>query len=421
MDSSSDISDNLSDVSDFEFQFISEHSYQSNGRVVLDGVTHYDQNLTPAHKYLGDGLCETTGRTVFEENITHTLPVIFLRLNLMPGQTLPIIARTIDVKLLLKYALSTNRAFGVSYKLNKKGKQTFGTIAEVYEQSIDIENSQSFQVKAMGHQRYKILNITPFPESNGQSIALAQIKIIPDTTLTRPYRQLCLHPKNRNLRHNDACRKKDMWQTLWPDWVYTQFDVNHLASILTKKIKILYKDVKVLDDPCLLSFQVLRLGIFQPKQVSFLLGIESTNLRLQYEISYWNDNQAMQKFICNGDDCNAVICDMSSVFPMSPEGPQGTYCNSWGQIHDMITVTDLANNLSVIVIGRASTECCWFPGYKWLIILCPCCQSHLGWQYEASENSSLVPRIFYGLSMRAIKPFFEWNNTASPEELNQWL
>jgi cereblon len=50
------------------------------------------------------------------------------------------------------------------------------------------------------------------------------------------------------------------------------------------------KDVKVLDDPCLLSFQVLRLGIFQPKQVSFLLGIESTNLRLQYEISYWNDN-----------------------------------------------------------------------------------------------------------------------------------
>lgn len=70
----------------------------------------------------------------------------------------------------------------------------------------------------------------------------------------------------------------------------------------------------------------------------------------------------MQQFICNGNDCNAVICNMSRVFSMSPEGPQGTYCNSWGQIHDMITVTDLDNSLSVTVIGRPSTECCWFPG-----------------------------------------------------------
>lgn len=40
--------------------------------------------------------------------------------------------------------------------------------------------------------------------STDHSIVLAQIKIIPDTTLTRPYKQLCLHPKNRNLRHSDA-------------------------------------------------------------------------------------------------------------------------------------------------------------------------------------------------------------------------
>jgi hypothetical protein len=37
-----------------------------------------------------------------------------------------------------------------------------------------------------------------------------------------------------------------MWQTLWPDWVYTQFDVNHLASILTKKIKILCKSIFII-------------------------------------------------------------------------------------------------------------------------------------------------------------------------------
>lgn len=48
------------------------------------------------------------------------------------------------------------------------------------------------------------------------------------------------------------------------------------------------KDVKISDDPNLLSFQVMRLGIFSQEQVSELLGIESTNLRLQYELQYWN-------------------------------------------------------------------------------------------------------------------------------------
>lgn len=42
-------------------------------------------------------------------------------------------------------------------------KRTFGTIAEVYEHSVDIESSQSFQIKAMGHQRYEILSKEEFP------------------------------------------------------------------------------------------------------------------------------------------------------------------------------------------------------------------------------------------------------------------
>jgi len=133
--------------------------------------------------------------------------------------------------------------------------------------------------------------------------------------------------------------------------------------------------------------------------------------------------------MCARVNCGLPICNMSSVFPMSPEGPQGTYCNSWGQIHDMITVTELDNNVNVISIGNPSTECCWFPGYinannwycvtnycntvviiffsclcryKWLIILCPNCHSHLGWRYLADDNTSLVPRLFYGLTMRSI-------------------
>lgn len=76
----------------------------------------------------------------------------------------------------------------------------------------------------------------------------------------------------------------------------------------------------------------------------------------------------MQKFVCAHSGCDSTICNMSSVFPMSPEGPQGTYCNSWGQIHDMITVTELDNELDVLTIGSPSTECCWFPGYDNLLL-----------------------------------------------------
>ncbi|XP_050430181.1 protein cereblon [Adelges cooleyi] len=363
-------------------------------------VSQYDQSLTPAHKYLGNQLRETSGRAVYEEGVVHVLPVIFLGINVVPGQILPMIARSTAMSKILKYAIARNRAFGVSYKLNKN-KRTYGTIVEVFEHTDGIENLPRFHAKAMGHQRYEILSVKPFPESLEETIVLAQIRVLKDSTLLDPYSTLCLHPRRRTSKHDEVCRKKDMGQTQWPEWVYKQFDVNHLADRLTDKIRMAYKDVKISDDPDLLSFQAVRLGVFNQEQVSDLLGINSTNMRLQYELNYWNKNQSMQKFMCARKECSIPVCNMSSVFPMSPEGPQGTYCNSWGQIHDMITVTELDEDLDVTSVGRPSEECCWFPGYSWLIILCPNCQNHLGWRYLANNNK-LMPRIFYGLCTRSI-------------------
>lgn len=70
----------------------------------------------------------------------------------------------------------------------------------------------------------------------------------------------------------------------------------------------------------------------------------------------------MQTFMCAQLGCGVPICNMSNVFPMSPEGPQGTYCNSQGFIHDMITVTELDNDINVVTMGTPTTECTWFPG-----------------------------------------------------------
>lgn len=56
---------------------------------------------------------------------------------------------------------------------------------------------------------------------------------------------------------------------------------------------------------------------------------------------------------------------MNNVFPMSPDGPQGTYCNFYGKVHDLITVTELDNDLQVQTYGYPSSELCWFPGYTY--------------------------------------------------------
>lgn len=48
--------------------------------------------------------------------------------------------------------------------IRNEGMPTFGTIAAILEFSSDIETAQSFQVKAIGHQRYQILEINRFSE-----------------------------------------------------------------------------------------------------------------------------------------------------------------------------------------------------------------------------------------------------------------
>lgn len=66
---------------------------------------------------MGDRFKKTSGRTILEDNKEHILPVIFLKLNLIPGQILPIIACSENVKSILRYAHAKDQLFGVSYKL----------------------------------------------------------------------------------------------------------------------------------------------------------------------------------------------------------------------------------------------------------------------------------------------------------------
>lgn len=58
-------------------------------------------------------------------------------------------------------------------------------------------------------------------------------------------------------------------------------------------------------------------------------------------------------------DCMNVIAYRDDIFSMSLQGPQGTYVNPNGYVHEAITVYK-ANKLRNI--GRPSVQQSWFPG-----------------------------------------------------------
>lgn len=41
--------------------------------------------------------------------------------------------------------------------------------------------------------------------------------------------------------HFIRCRKRDMWQTPWPEWVYEQFDIQRLVRRVAEKFNMLCK------------------------------------------------------------------------------------------------------------------------------------------------------------------------------------
>jgi len=57
------------------------------------------------------------GSTNYKSVIINTVPLLFMKLNVMPGEIASIIANSSDIKFILQYALSRNRPFGIIHKM----------------------------------------------------------------------------------------------------------------------------------------------------------------------------------------------------------------------------------------------------------------------------------------------------------------
>ncbi|KAF4527052.1 hypothetical protein B566_EDAN001602 [Ephemera danica] len=193
--------------------------------------------------------------------------------------------------------------------------------------------------------------------------------------------------------------------TPWPSWVYQQYDETLLVKKMKKEMNAMcnapsrsskesgaVQSLLVTPDcPVALSFWVAQsLPLVDIQRVS-LLQINSSIQRLRWELSFLSQC----RWLCC-QVCGSQLASTEDTFCMSVEGPQGTYVNPSGFVHETMTVKKAKN---VVMIGGASGDYSWFPGYSWTIAQCSSCNTHVGWLFTSTK---LSPPMFFGLSRSAI-------------------
>ncbi|CAH8471533.1 unnamed protein product [Schistosoma rodhaini] len=119
-------------------------------------------------------------------------------------------------------------------------------------------------------------------------------------------------------------------------------------------------------------------------------------------LPYWVYRQYDLSTACVCSSCDANITSNQYIICLAQEGSSQTYINPSGILHDIVTVSQVTPN-SVNLIGEASAEYSWFPGYSWTIANCSSCYQHMGWLFKAL-NDQLRPRKFWGIRRQTVVP-----------------
>lgn len=218
------------------------------------------------------------------------------------------------------------------------------------------------------------------------------------------------------------CRKRDAALTAWPDWLYNLYDGATLVKRMHQEFKALHlkkreksmflktslgfkSSEKGIDrsfpclsnDPVELSFWVVQNLPFDDKQRVKLLRMNSAIQRLRWELGILEKCHRLS--CCN---CGQKIADQRHAFCMSVAGPQGTYVNPGGYVHEALTLSK-TRGLKVVT-HPPSTEHSWFPGYAWSIVECSRCTQHMGWLFTVApgSNQHLRPLHFWGLCRKSL-------------------
>ncbi|XP_069693339.1 protein cereblon isoform X2 [Periplaneta americana] len=371
----------------------------------------FDTALPMEHNYLGDNLEEVRGRNYLDDGSYQILPLLPQPgLVLVPGQTLPLMVFYAPTMSMLRNIISTSGTFGVVcvryFEASIPRMAHIGTTAEIYE----YRDEEELRIKAKGRQRFKIINSMRQLDGNVN----ATVKILPEVILPSSLhgsRLLSLdryrsEPSDKGspanslrLKKLEMIKHRDSMMTPWPYWVHKQYCSSRLVRraqfhLSYLKLGSTSAGLQLPTDATELSFWVAQALPLVDEQRLLLLKLNSPIQRLRWELSVL---EKCQMLCCR--DCDAHVADPRDTFSMSVEGPQGTYVNPGGFVHETLT---LHKAVGLRCVNEdPSTEYSWFPGYAWTIAECRQCHKHMGWKFTATHKA-LKPQKFWGVCRRSI-------------------
>lgn len=220
------------------------------------------------------------------------------------------------------------------------------------------------------------------------------VRILPEGTPSDLPRGVCAHrcPKDRSGIVCLSALQPWIWRQYDPVYLMQRIQSLWLSPVAGRDADVT-PDWSMLRDPMRFSYWAAHNIPLDDAGRQQLLECRSTTDRLK-EVLRFLENYA--PISCKR--CRTVISDRKEVFSMSEEGSVGTFVNPHGYIHQMVTLRKAKN---MRLVGRASTQDSWFPGYAWTIANCVC-GCHLGWRFTA-VSEGLAPKTFWGLRRNGLE------------------
>lgn len=377
-DSGGEVDDFANDIVDgFVIAPDSDDQSSTNGDSSSDSesTANYDTNLPINHQYLGDNLEESRGRQVLVEGSVITMPVInLMNVIVFPGHVLPITTSNLSYRIrsVLRRCIESDRTtIGI---ISEPQRNTIGTTAEIRNYMIQ---DHELRIIMEGRQRFALIS-PPF-----EAAIDGEIRILPEISLGHPY------PRTSLLRFStNADIPNRFIISKHPPWLLKRYDARHIMTRILEQTKAWCTSDFTLSPNDFSYWVATNIPISNRERIKALsFGCAEARLLWLLEI--------LEKSECFGcAHCNNVICRKSDVFPMSSSGPQQSFVNSGGHVHDTLTVRT-AKGLTQEY--GWSEEFSWFPGYAWRQANCTHCNRHIGWCYKHTEIDT-KPRKFFGLS-----------------------
>lgn len=388
VDSSSGDDDDFEDLIDMGYVVAPNEEDQSSSddsNEDDDGAdnvaANYDTTLPASHRYLGDNLEESRGRRILVDDSITNLPLFNLRhIVLLPGQVLPITTANLNprIHMLLK-ACITNESSLIGL-MSEPRENLIGTTAEIRNYS---NREDEVRIIMEGRQRFKLIS-PPF-----ETAIEGTIRILPEISLGRPFPNI---PSWRRFLIN-AETPRQFIVSKHPHWLLRRYEASYITRRIIDQTKSWYNGDPT-RDPNDFSYWIASNLPMSNHERMKVLAFNCTEARLLWLLDMLERSEFFGCSVCKN-----VICHKKDVFPMSCSGPQNSFVNSNGYVHDTMTVR---NARGLIQEYEWSTEFSWFPGYAWRITCCEHCGRHIGWCYRSIKPDT-KPKKFFGLSRANVR------------------